>query len=89
MFFMPSCQEVSRLASESLDRELPFRQRLPLRLHLLMCSLCSQFRRQIGFLRDTAHSFSKALEDDELFAKIRLTPQARARIKQVLEDNGQ
>jgi hypothetical protein len=88
MFFMPSCQEVSRLASESMDRPLPIRRRFSVRLHLLMCSLCARFRRQIGFLRDAARSFSEASEDDQLFANARLSPQARARIKEALEHNG-
>lgn len=89
MFFMPSCKEVSRLVSESMDRELPFRQRFSMRLHLLMCSLCSRFRRQIAFLRDAAHSFGKGSEEGELLANVRLSPEARARIKQSLEQNGQ
>ena len=89
MLFMPSCQEVSRLVSESMDRDLPFRQRFSLRLHLLMCSLCSRFRRQIHFLRDAAHSFDEARGDGESSTNGELSPEARARIKQALEHNGQ
>jgi len=89
MFFMPSCKDVSRLVSESMDRDLPFRQRFSMRLHLLMCSLCSRFRRQILFLRDAARSFGGASEDDELFTKVRLSPQARARIKQAVWPDGE
>jgi hypothetical protein len=85
---MLSCKEVSRLVSESLDRELPFRQRVPLRLHLLMCSLCSHFRRQLLFLRGAARSFGKAGAADKLPAHIRLSPTARARIKHALEHDG-
>jgi hypothetical protein len=85
MFFMPSCKEVSRLVSESMDSDLPFRQRFSTRLHLLMCSLCSEFRRQVAFLREAARSFGKASEDDELFAPVRLSPEARARIKEMLQ----
>jgi hypothetical protein len=89
MLFMPSCKEVSRLVSESMDRDLPFRQRLSMRLHLLMCSLCSRFRRQILFLRDAAHSFGEASEEGELLADVQLSPEARARIKETLQHNGQ
>lgn len=89
MLFMPSCKEVSRLVSESLDRDLSFRQRSSLRLHLLMCSLCSRFRRQMLFLRDAARFFGEASEKDKLPANDRLSPEARARIKRVLEQNGQ
>jgi hypothetical protein len=86
---MPSCKDVSRLVSESMDRELPFRQRFSMRLHLLMCSHCSRFRRQLAFLRDAALAFGEDGEEGELSANLRLSSQARARIKQILEHNGQ
>jgi len=89
VLFMPSCKEVSRLVSESMDRELPFRQRFSMRLHLLMCSLCSRFRRQLAFLREVAHAFGDGGEEGEQPANLQLSPQARARIKQILEHNGQ
>lgn len=81
---MLSCKEVSRLVSESLDRELSLGQRVSLRLHLLMCSLCSRFRRQMAFLHQAARAFGQAGEADELSAQIRLSSEARQRIKQAL-----
>ena len=47
---MLSCKEATRLVSEGLDRELPFWQRLGLRLHVVMCRGCSRFARQITAL---------------------------------------
>jgi hypothetical protein len=88
MLLMPSCKEVSRLVSESMDRDLPLRRRFPMRLHLLMCSLCARFRRQFLFLSDAAQFLGEASEDGELFTKARLSPEARARIKQALKRNG-
>ncbi len=85
---MLSCKEVSRLVSESMDRSLPFGQRFSTRLHLLMCSLCSRFRRQMLFLRDAARFFGRASEEGELFANVRLSPEARTRIKHALQRNG-
>ncbi len=46
------CREASRLSSESLDRDLGGLDRLALRSHLLCCSACRRYRRQIGVLRD-------------------------------------
>jgi hypothetical protein len=86
---MLSCEEVSRLVSESMDRRLPFRQRFATRLHLLMCSLCSQFGRQLQFLRDAAHSFGEAGEEGAISANARLSPEARARIKEALQHHEQ
>lgn len=82
---MLTCREVARLISESLDEELPFRQRLSMRLHLLMCSLCSRFRRQMLFVRQAVHAFAEAAERNELPAHVRLSPAARERIQRALE----
>lgn len=47
---MLSCKEAMRLASEGLDRELPFWRRMGLRFHVLMCRGCSRYARQIKAL---------------------------------------
>ncbi len=47
---MLSCKEAMRLASEKLDRDLSFWQRLSLRLHVLMCQACSRYGGQIAML---------------------------------------
>lgn len=47
---MLSCKEATRLVSEKLDRELPFWQRLGLRLHVLMCRACSRYKCQVTML---------------------------------------
>ncbi len=47
---MLSCKEATQLASEGLDRELPFWRRLGLRLHVVMCRGCSRYARQITAL---------------------------------------
>jgi hypothetical protein len=41
------------------------------------------------FLRDAARSFAEAIEKDKLSASVRLSPEARSRIKRALEQNGQ
>jgi hypothetical protein len=46
-----SCKEASHLASQGLDRRLGFGERVALRLHLAICDGCTQFTRQIAFLR--------------------------------------
>ena len=46
-----SCKEASRLISQMQDSDLPFGQRLRVRVHLLFCKACTQFERQIRFLR--------------------------------------
>lgn len=46
-----SCREASRLVSLGLDRQLGFGERVRLRVHLAICDGCTNFRRQMDFLR--------------------------------------
>ena len=48
---MLSCKEASRLVSQGLDRDLGFFARLRLRLHLAICEGCTNFKKQMDFLR--------------------------------------
>lgn len=82
---MLNCQETSRLLSESHDRPLTLRERLSLRLHLLMCDACSHFARQLRFLHKAVTALEIwTLADDRL----KLGERARERIKRALHDGG-
>ena len=48
---MPTCKEVSRLVSQGFDRQLGFIERLRLRVHLAICDGCTNFKKQMEFLR--------------------------------------
>ena len=48
---MLSCKEASHLVSEGLDRDLGFFERVRLRLHLAICDGCTNFKKQMDFLR--------------------------------------
>jgi len=48
---MLSCKEATQLVSQGLDRRLGFAERVALRLHLLICNGCTEFRKQTAFLR--------------------------------------
>lgn len=48
---MLNCLDVSERASELLDAAtLPFRVRLQMRLHLLMCRFCREYVRQMALV---------------------------------------
>ncbi len=48
---MLSCKQVSVLLSQAQETRLDWRERLSLRLHLLLCKGCDNFRRQLNFIR--------------------------------------
>jgi hypothetical protein len=49
-----TCKEVSRLASQGLDRRLGRWERVKFTLHLAICNGCRNFTRQLDFLRKAA-----------------------------------
>ena len=80
---MLSCREVSALASETLDREMRFRERIGMLLHLMMCRVCRRYVKQIRFLSTASRVLKdKVLEDTQP----RLNDAARQRIEKRLTD---
>jgi hypothetical protein len=55
---MLSCKEATQLVSQGLDRRLGLAQRVALRLHLAICSGCTNFRKQAVFLRMAVKRFA-------------------------------
>lgn len=60
---MLTCQQVTHLLSEAQDRELRLKEKLPLKLHLLMCSGCANFCQQLDFLRQAARRYPPGRAD--------------------------
>lgn len=74
---MLDCRHATLLASQSMEKRLSLRQRIALRLHLLMCDACTQFVRQLHVLRAAIGQLGQRVENDE---KLVLSKQARERI---------
>ncbi|HQR70766.1 MAG TPA: zf-HC2 domain-containing protein [Burkholderiaceae bacterium] len=55
---MLNCREVTRLVSESQERPLRVNERMGLRLHLMMCSGCRNFERQMAVMRSAMREFA-------------------------------
>ena len=81
---MLRCREVSKLVSESMERELPLRQRLQVWMHLAMCRLCAGFARQLRFLRRAARENPERLATAPAEPEPALSQEARERIKAAL-----
>ncbi|TAM55906.1 MAG: zf-HC2 domain-containing protein [Paraburkholderia sp.] len=48
---MLTCKETTKLVSREADEELTLKETLDIRLHVLMCSACRNFRSNVQFLR--------------------------------------
>lgn len=85
---MLRCREISKLVSESMERDLPLRRRLEVRMHLMMCRLCGGFARQVRLLRRAARQNPQRLGPQQGDPEARLSHEARQRIKTALGNGG-
>lgn len=85
--FLPTCQEMSHLLSDALDRRLPWHIRARMFLHLRMCVLCEQYRHQLALLRrllrfkDDSHSTRRHAPQPGL------SDEAKGRIRRALDSS--
>ncbi len=56
---MMNCHEATRLMSASQERKLSMTERMSLKLHLMMCTGCSNFKEQMGSIRLMTRTFAK------------------------------
>ncbi|MFC6631678.1 zf-HC2 domain-containing protein [Microbulbifer taiwanensis] len=56
---MKNCREITRLLSESQERELSLKERTSLKLHLAICSGCRNFSKQMGSLRSITRAYTR------------------------------
>ena len=76
-----ACKEASKLASDSLDRRLSLRERLKLKIHMLMCGKCKNSNKTMELIRNTA-----ALISQSRSGEIRLTDEQRESLRKALEE---
>lgn len=77
-----TCKEVSHLTSQAMDETLPWRKRLGMRIHLMMCVWCRRNSEQLQLVRDLAR---KQLASQTREAK--LSSDERDRLSKLLEQN--
>jgi len=80
---MLTCKEVSELVSLALDRRLPLSKRMAVRLHLLVCKMCSRYQQQLKFIHRAAGDYYSRLDSDDHFA-VELGSEARKKITDTL-----
>lgn len=56
---MLSCKEVTRVCSDELERPLKLGEQASLHLHLVMCTGCTQYRRQLRTLRQVMQAYAE------------------------------
>lgn len=71
------CRDMARLASRAMDERLSFWERFAYRLHLVYCSACRKYQRQLRFIRRAFDAAEERLAD---VSTPGLSDEARARI---------
>ncbi|MCE9551006.1 MAG: zf-HC2 domain-containing protein [Betaproteobacteria bacterium] len=56
---MMNCHNATRLMSEAQERPLSITERISLKLHLIMCSGCHNFKDQMNTLRLMTRAYAK------------------------------
>ncbi len=56
---MLNCKQATELMSRRMDRTLSLKNRISLRIHLMMCSGCRNFNKQMQFLRQASRKISR------------------------------
>jgi hypothetical protein len=80
---MMTCEEASRLVSEKKDHHLPWRKRVGLRIHLLMCRMCRVYESQLQILTRISRSAGDLVINRQV-DDVALPVDAKQRIKQRL-----
>jgi hypothetical protein len=83
---MLTCKEASKLVSQSLDRPLTWLEKIQLKLHLLICNPCTQFKRQLNMLRTALQRVRNGVEHD---STIKLPLDVKNRILHRIESDQQ
>ena len=79
---MLTCKQASQFISASLDRPLSLRERLALKLHLLICKYCKRFSQQVSAMRVALRTMVSSIENDN---SIKMPSLAKDRITAAVE----
>ena len=81
---MLTCESVTRKVSQAQDRKLTLRERIGVKLHLLICYACRCFVRQLTILSAASH---QAISENFASDAATLTESARQRIRDNLQNS--
>ncbi len=84
---MLSCKEAAQFVSQELDQPLHKGDRFKMVLHLIMCRVCSCYRKQLNFLHGILGRVSSDFDDASVNEGAHLSQEAKTRIKDRINDS--
>lgn len=85
--FMPDCNAISKKISESMDHKISPYDRIMIRIHVLFCKFCKQYKNQLIIVRSILRKYSENIKENDSNISPNLQQEAIARIKQNLKKN--
>ena len=82
---MITCSEAARLISERKDHRLGLKDRLELRMHLVMCRMCTAYKRKLEIISRLARQAGELVLGNGPAAAVALSTDARQRMKDKLK----
>jgi hypothetical protein len=76
---------MTRLLSDAMDRPLPWKTRMKMRLHFLICKWCERYKNQLRFLRQAVRRHPEQISSDDA-ATPSLSSDAKDRLKRTLRE---
>jgi len=77
-----SCDKISHLVSDSFERKLSWMERIEVKIHLSMCSLCRSYAKNIALM----HDLFRWIRHSDTSQQTKLSDAAKQKIKQSLND---
>lgn len=60
---MLNCQNTTRLYSESQERALTLQERMSIKMHVMMCSGCRNFGKQMHTIRQATRAYANGADE--------------------------
>ena len=61
---MSKCRQISSLVSKGLDKKLSLSERFAVRMHLMICLGCRNFKKQTLFIRKASSNYIDYLQNN-------------------------
>ncbi len=82
--FVPSCEQVTLLLSDSMEEALPLKSKLRVYVHLLMCKWCRRFKKQVRQIRVLIRKTQAEADSSHPHPQVTLSDGARERMEKAL-----
>jgi hypothetical protein len=82
---MLTCEEVTKLKSESMDSKISFRHKMSVKVHLIFCRWCRRYSNQLDSIRHALKTYNDKSDSYDNGPEVILSSEAKDRLKKSLK----